>query len=72
MLERLAFVVYKRLMVNHDKEFIHQARRVMREGGLPVMDKHQSFDWVMADAGLEWVDKHLARGTFRIESYDMP
>lgn len=68
MMERLAFLVGKRQIINHDKEFISQARRVLRDGDLPLMDKHQSFDWVMADAGLEWVDKHLPHGTVKLET----
>lgn len=62
MMERLAFVVQKRLIINHDKEFIMQARSVTRDGALPSMSRHRSYDWVMADAGLEWVDKHIPKG----------
>ncbi len=72
MMERLNFLIAKRQIINHDKEFISQCRRVLRDNDLPVMDKHGSFDWVMADAGLEWIDKFVVKGSFRIESHDMP
>jgi len=57
MLERENYLIGKRQIINHDKEFISQARKVLRDNDLPLMNKHQSFDWVMADAGLEWIDK---------------
>jgi len=68
IMERLHFFIGKRQIINHDKEFIGQARRVLRDNDLPVMDRHQSFDWVMADAGLEWVDKFVPKGTVRLET----
>jgi len=66
MMERLHFLIGKRQIINHDKEFISQARRVLRDGDKVIMDKHQSFDWVMADAGLEWVDKHIPKGSVKL------
>jgi len=68
MMEREHFLIGKRQIINHDKEFISQCRRVLRDNDLPLMDKHQSYDWVMADAGLEWVDKHIPHGTVRAET----
>jgi len=64
MLERENYLVAKRQIINHDKEFISQARKVLRDNDLPLMNKHQSFDWVMADAGLEWIDKFAPAGDF--------
>ena len=66
MMEREHFLVGKRQIINHDKEFDKQARRVLRDNDLPIMDKHQSYDWVMADAGLEWIDKFIPRGTVKL------
>ena len=66
MMERLNFLISKRQIINHDKEYISQARRVLRDNDLPLMDRHQSYDWVMADAGLEWVDKHIPHGTVKL------
>ena len=68
MMERLNYLVAKRQIINHDKEYISQARKVLRDNDLPVMDKHQSFDWVMADAGLEWVDKFVPKGNVYLKT----
>lgn len=68
IMERLNFLVGKRQIINHDKEFISQARRVLRDNDLPLMDRHQSYDWVMADAGLEWIDKYIPKGTIKLET----
>lgn len=68
MMERENLLLAKRQIINHDKEFIQQARRVMRDNDLPLMDKHQSFDWVMADAGLEWIDKFIPRSAGKVET----
>jgi len=66
IMERLNFMIAKRQIINHDKEFISQCRRVLRDNDLPLMDRHQSFDWVMADAGLEWVDKFVPKSNIKL------
>lgn len=68
MMEHENLYLSKRHIINHDKEYLQQARMVLRASDLPIMDKHQSFDWVMADAHLEWVDKWLPRGIVRAET----
>jgi hypothetical protein len=68
MFERLHFLMSKRQIINHDREFINQARMIMRDSNMPVLNKKQSFDWVMADAGLEWVDKYIPHGNVTLQT----
>jgi hypothetical protein len=68
MFEHLHFLMSKRQIINHDKEYINQARMIMRDSNMPMLNKKQSFDWVMADAGLEWVDKHIPHGNVTLET----
>jgi len=61
--------IAKRQIVCHDREFTQQAKQVQRDGDKPMMDRKQTYDWVMMMAGLWDLQKYVPRGTFRIETY---
>lgn len=61
--------VAKRQIICHDREFIQQAKLVVREGDKPIMSRKQTFDWVMMLAGLWDLQRYVPRGTFQIETY---
>ncbi len=61
--------VAKRQIICHDREFMQQAKQVQRDGDKPIMDRKQTFDWVMMVAGLWDLQKYIPRGTFKIMTY---
>ena len=65
----LAFAIAKRQIVCHDREFMQQAKMVQREAEKPVMDKKQSFDWVMMMAGLWQLHKFAPVSGMKVTSF---
>ncbi len=66
----LAFALAKRQIVCHDREFIQQAKQVQRDGEKPLMDRKQTFDWVMMMKGLWQLHKYAPSSEpFKITSY---
>jgi len=57
--------VAKRQIVCHDREFMQQAKMVQRDGGKPIMDRNQTYDWVMMMAGLWQLQKYTPRVSFK-------
>jgi len=55
----LAFGIAKRKYVIHDREFMRQAKMVQRENEKPIMDKKQTYDWVMMMVGLGQLEKFM-------------
>lgn len=65
----LAFAIAKRQIVCHDREFPQQAKMVQRDGDVPVMDRKQTYDWVMMMAGLWQLHKYSPTLGMRITSF---
>ena len=67
MLGDLAFLITKRQITCHDREFVQQAKMVQRDdGGFPVTEKKLTFDWVMMMGGLGQLQKHVPHGDYQI------
>ena len=61
--------IAKRQIICHDREFMQQAKLVVREGGKPIMVRNQTFDWVMMMAGLWQLHKYyIPDSAYGIES----
>jgi len=60
--------ISKRQIICHDREFMQQAKMVQRDGDKPVMDRKQTFDWVMMMAGLWQLQKDVPTGDWTIKS----
>jgi len=63
--------IAKRQIVCHDREFMQQAKMVARIGGEPVMDRKQTFDWVMMMAGLWQLQKYAPKAEYRAYTIDI-
>jgi len=48
---------------------MQQAKMVQREAEKPVMDRKQSFDWVMMMAGLWQLYKHSPASGMKVTSF---
>jgi hypothetical protein len=66
----LAHSIVTRKIVVHDREFVQQAKLVMRDDyGFPITDPKLSFDWVLMMDGLVQLAKYAPRGTANIRTY---